>query len=43
MNLNIILSKHTLPKKFVFITEAKDSSLIEIANNFGAEIIEHCS
>ena len=41
VNLNIIFSKHTALKKIVFITEAKDSSLIEIANNFGAEIIEH--
>tara|TARA_Y100000590_G_C15723369_1_gene1014295 strand:- start:2188 stop:3387 length:1200 start_codon:yes stop_codon:yes gene_type:complete len=42
-NFSILFSKFSLKNKLVFITEIKDSSLIEIANKTKAEIIEHKS
>ena len=40
-NLSMIFSKSLLKDKLIVITELKDSSLINIANEFDAEIIEH--
>jgi len=40
-NLSVIFSKKLFKKKLVVITEIKDNSLINIANKFNAEIIEH--
>ena len=40
-NLSSIFSKKLLKKKLVIITEFKNNSLMEIANKYNAEIIEH--
>ena len=40
-NLKYFLSKFLLKNKLVVITELKDSKLLNIANKFNAEIIEH--
>tara|TARA_B110000438_G_scaffold132156_1_gene128235 strand:+ start:3607 stop:4815 length:1209 start_codon:yes stop_codon:yes gene_type:complete len=40
-NLNILFSNFSLKNKLVFITEIKDSSMVNIANKLNAEIIEH--
>ena len=40
-NLSIIFSKFLLKSKLVFITEAKDSTMLNIAKKLKAEIIEH--
>ena len=41
VNLDLVFSKHLFKKNLIVITEIKDSSLINVANKFGAEIIEH--
>ena len=40
-NLGIIFSKKLLKKKLIIITEINNNSLIDIANKYDAEIIEH--
>tara|TARA_Y100000590_G_scaffold58933_1_gene62298 strand:+ start:1554 stop:2762 length:1209 start_codon:yes stop_codon:yes gene_type:complete len=40
-NLSVIFSKKLLKNKLVVITEITDNALISIANQYGAEIIEH--
>jgi len=40
-NLNIIFSKKLVKNRLIIITELKDSSLMDIANDYNAEIIEH--
>ena len=40
-NLSIIFSKFLRKSKLVFITEVKDSTMLNIANKLNAEIIEH--
>ena len=40
-NLSIIFSKSLLKNKLIIITEIKDNCLMNIANKFNAEIIEH--
>ena len=40
-NLGIVFSKVLLKNKLIFITEIRDSCLIDIANKYNAEIIEH--
>jgi len=40
-NLSILFSKKVLKKNLVIITEIRDSSLMNIANKYQAEIIEH--
>ena len=40
-NLSLIFSKFLKKRKLVFITEIKDSSILNIANKLKAEIIEH--
>jgi len=40
-NLSMIFSKSLLKNKLIFITEINDSGLINIANEFNAEIIVH--
>ena len=40
-NLSVILSRFLLKNKLIFITELKNNSLMNIANKFNAEIIEH--
>ena len=40
-NLGIIFSETLFKNKIVFITEAKDNALVEIANKLNADIIEH--
>ena len=40
-NFGIIFSKSLVKNKLIFITETKDSSLMNIANKYNAEIIEH--
>ena len=40
-NLSIVFSKSLLKNKLIIITEIKDSCLMNIANKFNAEIIEH--
>jgi len=40
-NLNITFSKNLLKNKLIIISEIKDSVLINIANKYNAEIIEH--
>jgi len=41
VNLNLIFSKSLLKNKLIIISEIKNSSLMNIANKFNAEIIEH--
>ena len=41
VNLNLIFSKFSLKNKLIFITEIKDSNMLNIANKLNAEIIEH--
>ena len=41
VNLGIIFSKSLYKNKLIIITEVKDSALMNIANKFNAEIIEH--
>ena len=40
-NLNLIFSKSLLKNKLVIISELKNSSLMNIANKYTAEVIEH--
>jgi len=40
-NLSIVFSKSLLKNKLIIITEIKDNCLMNIANKFNAEIIEH--
>ena len=40
-NFGIIFSQSLFKNKLIFITETKDSSLMNIANKYNAEIIEH--
>jgi len=40
-NLNIISSKLLIKNKLIFITELKDNALVDLAEKFNAEIIEH--
>jgi len=40
-NLSILFSNFSLKNKLVFITEIKDSSIVNIANKLNAEIIGH--
>ena len=40
-NLGIIFSKDLLKNKLVIITEITNNTLVDIANNYNAEIIEH--
>ena len=40
-NLGIIFSKNLLKNKLVIITEITNNTLVDIANNYNAEIIEH--
>ena len=40
-NLSVIFSKNLLKNKLIFITEIIDSSLMDLANRYNAEIIEH--
>jgi len=40
-NLGAIFSKTLLKNKLIFITEIKDNYLMNIANQYGAEVIEH--
>ena len=40
-NFSLIFSKSLLKNKLVFITELKDSHLMNIANKYNAEVIEH--
>jgi len=42
-NLNIAFSKKLIKNKLIIITEIKDSSLMDIANKYNAEVIEHKS
>jgi len=40
-NLNAIFSKKNMKNKLIIITEIKDSSLMDFANKYNAEVIEH--
>jgi len=40
-NLSVIFSKHLLKDRLIFITEIKNSDLINLAEKYNAEIIEH--
>jgi len=40
-NLSIIFSKNLLKNKLIFITEINDNSLMNLANKYNADIIEH--
>ena len=40
-NFGIIFSQSLFKNKLIFITETKDSSLMNVANKYNAEIIEH--
>jgi len=40
-NLNAIFSKKIMKNKLIIITEIKDSSLMDFANKYNAEVIEH--
>ena len=40
-NLNVIFSKKNMKNKLIIITEIKDSSLMDFANKYNAEVIEH--
>ena len=40
-NFSLIFSKYSLKNKLIFITEMKDSNLVQIADKLNAEIIEH--
>ena len=40
-NLNAIFSKKNMKNKLIIITERKDSSLMDFANKYNAEVIEH--
>ena len=40
-NLGVIISKKNLKKRLVVITEVTDSALMNIANKYDAEVIEH--
>ena len=40
-NFSILYSKTKFKKNLIIITEMKDSSLMNIANKYGAEIVEH--
>tara|TARA_Y100000590_G_scaffold407770_1_gene498366 strand:- start:1817 stop:3025 length:1209 start_codon:yes stop_codon:yes gene_type:complete len=42
-NLNIAFSKKLLKNKLIIITEIKDNNLMDIANKYNAEVIEHKS
>ena len=41
INLSTIFSKNLLKNKLIIITEPTDNALMNIANKYNAEIIEH--